>query len=1087
MNATASVPGILVYSPTNGTVLNAGNAQPLSAVFHPTDTINYVATTNTVFLNVAQAPLTITATANTKNYDGTTSATAKPIITSGVLQGSDTANFIETYDNKSVGTGKTLTPSGTVNDGHGGANYALTFASTANGTITTFALTVGAKGVDKVYDGTTTATVILSDNRVSGDNLTETYTSATFADKNVGTAKTVNVSGISVGGPDGPNYTFNTTATTTANITPATLMVTANSRNKIYGQTVSFLGTEFTTSGLTNGDTVTSVSLNSSGSPATAGAAGSPYSIVPSAALGTGLGNYAISYHNGTLTVNQATLMIASGITANNKVYDGNTTATLNSNNVVLAGILNGDASNVSLVTNGYTATFAAAAVGNNIAVTVSNLTISGSAATNYALSQPAGLTASITKAAVTIASGLIADNKVYDATTTATLSSNNVVLTGIASEDTANVWLITNGYTAVFAGVNAGNNVGVTVNGLTLGGSASGNYTLSQPSGLTANLAARALTVTAVSNTKSYDGTTSAAAIPSITSGVLQGSDTANFTETYDNRNIGTGKTLTPLGKVNDGNGGNNYTYTFDIAAGAINPLALTVAAAPNTTNYNGTTSALARPIITSGALQASDTANFTETYDNKNVGTAKTLTPSGIVNDGNGGANYSVTFVPQAIGTITPGSLTISALGVNKVYDGTTSATVDLFDNRVPGDNLTASYSSASFADKSVGPNKTVTVIGISVSGTDASNYTNNSTTTTTANITAAGVSIPSGITANNKPYDGTTTATLSSNSVALAGVLVGDAASVGISTNGYTASFASAGAGTGKSVSVSGLTLTGSAASNYALTQPSLTANITSAGVSISSGLAANNKTYDGSSTATLSSNSVVLAGIVSGDGAKVWLVTNGYTATFTSAAAGNNIAVTVSNLTLGGSAATNYTLTQPASLSASITVAPVTIASGIIANNKVYDASTPATLSSNNVVLAGIAGVDTTNVWLVTNGYTAVFTNKNSGNNVGVKVSGLALGGSDSTNYNLSQPSGLTANITARPLPVTAAPNTKVYDATNSAAAIPTIPSGALQGNDTVNFTETYDNKNVGTGKTLTPSARSTMATAVATTQ
>ena len=47
----------------------------------------------------------------------------------------DTANFIETYDNPAAGTGKTLTPTGTVNDGNGGANYAYTFANNTTGVI----------------------------------------------------------------------------------------------------------------------------------------------------------------------------------------------------------------------------------------------------------------------------------------------------------------------------------------------------------------------------------------------------------------------------------------------------------------------------------------------------------------------------------------------------------------------------------------------------------------------------------------------------------------------------------------------------------------------------------------------------------------------------------------------------------------------------------------------------------------------------------------------------------------------------------------------------------------------------------------
>ena len=59
---------------------------------------------------------------------------------------------------------------------------------------------------------------------------------------------------------------------------------------------------------------------------------------------------------------------------------------------------------------------------------------------------------------------------------------------------------------------------------------------------------------------------------------------------------------------------------------------------------------------------------------------------------------------------------------------------------------------------------------------------------------------MTITSGITANNKPYDGTTAATISSNNVVLNGVLGGDTANVRLTTNGYTANFASAGVGTG-----------------------------------------------------------------------------------------------------------------------------------------------------------------------------------------------------------------------------------------------------------------------------------------------
>ena len=90
-------------------------------------------------------------------------------------------------------------------------------------------------------------------------------------------------------------------------------------------------------------------------------------------------------------------------MSANNKAYDGTTVATISSNNVVLSGVLAGDVANVRLATNGYVANFANGGVGNGIGVTVSGLTLSGTAARNYTLTQPAGLTANITAVGVTI------------------------------------------------------------------------------------------------------------------------------------------------------------------------------------------------------------------------------------------------------------------------------------------------------------------------------------------------------------------------------------------------------------------------------------------------------------------------------------------------------------------------------------------------------------------------------------------------------------------------------------------------------------------------------------------------------------
>src|SRR6185436_8602134 len=122
---------------------------------------------------------------------------------------------------------------------------------------------------------------------------------------------------------------------------------------------------------------------------------------------------------------------------------------------------------------------------------------------------------------------------------------------------------------------------------------------------------------------------------------------------------------------------------------------------------------------------------------------------------------ANYSANSTASTTANITTRSLNVTATGANKVYDGNTNASVTLSDNRVAGDSLATSYANASFANKSVGTNKTVSVSGISVTGTDAVNYTFNSTASTTANITARGLSVTA--TGSNKVYDGTTSATV------------------------------------------------------------------------------------------------------------------------------------------------------------------------------------------------------------------------------------------------------------------------------------------------------------------------------------
>jgi phosphotransferase system IIA component len=184
-----------------------------------------------------------------------------------------------------------------------------------------------------------------------------------------------------------------------------------------------------------------------------------------------------------------------SGVTATNKIYDGTTTDTLSDRGDSPVGAFAGDVGNVSLVNAGASGTFASANVGTGIVVTASGFTITGSAAGNYTLIQPTGLTANITAATLTIL-GVSANNKIYDGTTTATLSDSGDSLLGVFPSDVGNVTLNNSGASASFASANVGTGIALTASGFTITGPAAGNYTLTQPTGLTANITPVALTI---------------------------------------------------------------------------------------------------------------------------------------------------------------------------------------------------------------------------------------------------------------------------------------------------------------------------------------------------------------------------------------------------------------------------------------------------------------------------------------------------------------------------------------------------------------------------------------------------------------
>ena len=91
MNATDNVPGSFAYSPTNGTVLNAGT-NALSVIFTPTDTVDYSSATTSVSLVVLPASLTVMAANASRAYGQT-----NPLFTGTITGIQNGDNITATY------------------------------------------------------------------------------------------------------------------------------------------------------------------------------------------------------------------------------------------------------------------------------------------------------------------------------------------------------------------------------------------------------------------------------------------------------------------------------------------------------------------------------------------------------------------------------------------------------------------------------------------------------------------------------------------------------------------------------------------------------------------------------------------------------------------------------------------------------------------------------------------------------------------------------------------------------------------------------------------------------------------------------
>jgi len=1002
---------------------------------------------NTTTANIAAKDITGTFTAANKAYDGNTTAGILTRSLMGVVP-ADVADVTltggtATFATATVGTGKTVTSAGMALDGTKAGNYNLTGVATTTANITGLALTGNFTAGNKVYDGNNTATVLTRTltGVLAADaaDVTLTGGSATFADADKGTAKTVTATGMTLGGTKAANYTLGSVNTTTADITAKDLTASFTADSKVYdGNTTATILTR-TLTGVLPAD-LADVTVNGGTATFNNENAGTGKSVNASGLVLAGAkgGNYNITTVNAT-TANITAKNISGNFTADSKVYDGNTNAAILTR--TLTGVLAADVADVNLT--GGTASFATASVGTGKTVTSTGMAITGTRAGNYNLTGVATTTANITGLAIT--GNITADNKVYNGNNIAAILTRT--LTGVLAGDAADVTL--SGGTATFADANKGTGKTVTATGLTLTGAKAANYTLASVGTTTADITAKDIAGNFTADNKVYDGNTTANILTRTLTGVLAG-DIADVTLTggtasFATASIGTGKTVTATGMGLSGTKAGNYNLT-GIATTTANITGLTITGNFTAGNkvYDSNTNATVLTRTLTGVL-AADAADVTLTggtasFADANKGTGKTVTAVGMTITGAKAANYTLASVATTTADIAAKDIAGNFTADSKTYDGNTTANIltRTLTGVLAGDvaDVTLTGGTASFANANVGTAKTVSATGLTLAGTKAANYNLTGVATATANITAK--NIAGAFTADNKAYDGNTTATILTRT--LTGVITADVADVTLT--GGTASFADANIGTGKTVTSTGMVLAGSKSANYNLTGvATTTANI---GVrNITGTFTADSKVYDGNTTATVLTRS--LTGVLTADAADVNLT--GGTASFADANVGTAKTVTAAGMALSGTKAANYSLTGVSTTTAAITAK--TVNGSITAGNKIYDGNTTATVLTRS--LTGVLTADVADVTLT--GGTAAFADKNIGTGKTVTATGMALAGTKAANYSLSSVATTTANISAKPITVTADAKTKVYGSTDPVLTY-ILSTGALATGDAI---------------------------------
>ena len=181
-----------------------------------------------------------------------------------------------------------------------------------------------------------------------------------------------------------------------------------------------------------------------------------------------------------------------------------------------------------------------------------------GFTAANYRLKFINDVRFNITPRHVTI-TGVSAQDKIYDGSADAEITGT-AVINGLAAGDTEDVKVDATMARATFENANAGTAKTVNFFGYDLTGAKARNYTLSaQPSGVTANINPKELTITDVTVAdKTYNGTTEAVITGVSFNGLVSGDSLTKDTDytvtgTFTDPAAGTGKNVTATVKLAD------------------------------------------------------------------------------------------------------------------------------------------------------------------------------------------------------------------------------------------------------------------------------------------------------------------------------------------------------------------------------------------------------------------------------------------------------------------------------------------------------------------------------------------------------